>query len=302
MSRKWLGLVLVLVWVTRSSAQDGNWVEYAGRQYNCDTLAAFTAALEDGSDAVIEFSLEPFMVTGDGSELTLGDYITATTLLGFIQDINAEITFAGLFGDIQTACDPDATVDSSAADEREGLFNVVVQGQINLRACAGTQCDIVGNTTNGQRLVVLAEEGDWYEVRLEDGTTAFIAARFTTRGADAVLVVDDFYDDENTGCQVFIRSKRGDSLVTVILDGKLRETVVVDVYRPNETIPLPVDAQLDKEFIDTGAPYIHQFYRWNTRWNTGMYRLEITLSDRTSLFEWEMATRGQYDIFVTCDG
>ena len=45
----------------------------------------------------------------------------------------------------------------------------------NVRSCASTNCDIVATAENGEALTVIDDSQDWYEIRLENGETAFIA-------------------------------------------------------------------------------------------------------------------------------
>ena len=45
----------------------------------------------------------------------------------------------------------------------------------NIRSCASTSCGIVTTAQNGEALSVVDDSGDWYELRLDDGQTAYIA-------------------------------------------------------------------------------------------------------------------------------
>jgi uncharacterized protein YgiM (DUF1202 family) len=206
-----------------------------------------------------------------------------------------------LFNAGTSACNQDAETTISDTTTSVDKFPIVVNGDVNLRACAGTDCDILSIAEDGSLLTVIGIDGDWYQVELEDGTTAFIAASLTTRGPDAIISVDDYYTDPVTRCDVAFDMKRGDMNLNLILTGARQDEVVADLYRPNETRALRVEGQLDKTFIDTGDTYIHQYYNWNVSWPTGLYQLEIKLDDNVSKLAWELENTGDYNIFVICE-
>jgi len=144
-------------------------------------------------------------------------------------------------------------------------------------------------------------DGDWYEIKLDSGT-AFILSSLTTRGPDDVIKVDEPYLDVPTGCYIVFDMKRGDMDVHFILSGKKQSDILVDIYRPKETRPLKVEAQLEKTFTDTNEPYIYQYYSYNVSWpSQGRYQLELTFNGKTRTLAWEFGTRGAYNIFVQCD-
>jgi hypothetical protein len=192
-----------------------------------------------------------------------------------------------------------AFADGSASSEAQ--FNVAATGSVNVRDCAGTECGIVGQTTNGQVLGVLATEGDWYQVQWEDGT-AYIASWLTTRGPDVhVDLASDPYEDPVTGCLLALNTSRGDSDFNVLLTGERQDEIWADVYRPGEGTAVTVDAQYDKTFIDTEEPYIHQVYGWGEYWPLGTYQVQITLGDASSMIAFDVATAGEQDLYVLCD-
>lgn len=54
-------------------------------------------------------------------------------------------------------------------------YYVTANPYANIRSCASTNCEIVATAQNGERLMVVDDSSDWYELRLDDGQTAFIA-------------------------------------------------------------------------------------------------------------------------------
>lgn len=193
-----------------------------------------------------------------------------------------------------------ATAEVSPSDDREALFNVVVNGNVNVRSCASTTCSLVGQATNGQVLHVLGEDGDWYEVQWESGT-AFIASWLTTRGPDVYVDLTEGYVDPITGCSLFLRKNRGDTDLYFAISGERHSNVWVDVYRPNDIAPLDVAAQYDKTFIDTEEVYIQQTYYWGTWWPSGTYRVELTLDGKSSLIGFDFENGVEHLIYVYCD-
>lgn len=200
--------------------------------------------------------------------------------------------------------DSNATNSSSGTATSGETFEVVVNGNVNLRSCAGTQCSTVGTAQNGSLLTVLdteeASDGVWYQVETDNGSTAYIAGWLTTRGPDQIIATDEAYTDLATLCIVAFDIKRGDQSMSIILAGDGRSGVVVDLFKPNQTQPVRVNAQYDKTFIDTGDPYIHQTYGWGEYWPTGVYQLEISRNGETSRLAWELEQQGDYNIFVYC--
>jgi hypothetical protein len=288
--------LMVLLVVGSVSAQDGDWQTASdGFDYNCNTLNTILASLEAGKTPSDSLTAD-FVRYDNGTVASLQTYLGAATLVLLAQDKNATITSDSLFASANSACNQDKTTSQQIGDS----FNVVVNGDVNLRSCAGTNCDIVQKASNGSMLTVIGTEGDWYKVQLDD-STAYIASWLTTRGPDALISVDDTYTDEQTGCVIAFNVKRGDPEVTVLLSGDGRGNVTADLYRPNETRPLRVEGQLDKTFIDTGDAYIHQYYSWNVSWPKGMYQLELNYDDKTSKLAWEMDDRADYYIYVMCD-
>lgn len=68
------------------------------------------------------------------------------------------------------------TTESAASSIAAGnYYYVTANPYANIRACASTNCEIVATARYGEGLTVVDDSSDWYEVRLDDGQTAFIA-------------------------------------------------------------------------------------------------------------------------------
>lgn len=258
--------VLALIGVMPLVAQD--WVEGVDGtlEFDCDVLTEIVADYNDAE----------FVKTDKGTA-SIADF------------------FADLVPDCVTVEESDTVTTNAESD-----FSVIVNGNINLRSCAGTNCDVVGQSADGSVLEVVGEEDDWYEVNFGGGT-AFIASWLTTRGPDALIETGERYDIESNGCIIVPEPKRGDMDVNVIITGDRLSDVVVDIYRPNDQYALRVDTQLDKTFIDTGEVYVLQVYRWNMSFPIGLYTIEVTLDDETHRIGWNLTERADYNVFVLCN-
>jgi hypothetical protein len=302
MSNKVKGLFLLVLFLLSSTfayAQE-DWQENeGGNEINCALLVQIDEAISSGNSAdLISLANQPFFRLSDGSETTLSNYLGSLIIVTSAADLPIESDLQSLLRDSYATCQQEDTPAGGASLSGE-TFTVVVDGNVNLRGCAGTDCDIVGQASDGELLTVIGQEGDWYEVETDDGT-AFIASFLTTRGPDAVIQTDEAYLDVATGCIIVFDIRRGDSDLRFIISGDGRNDVVVDIFRPNENNPLPVQGQLDKTFIDTGEPYIDQYYRFNTGWSLGVYQIELQYNGEISRVAWEMEDRGEYNIFVVC--
>ena len=120
-----------------------------------------------------------------------------------------------------------------AGAQDEPLFHVVPNNNLNLRACASTDCDKVGQVRAGTKLLVYAVEGDWYQV-LVDGELVWMAGWLTTRVTatpkatltpsptqipDKVLLTDENYFDRKTRCALLVNEVPGKRNLTVFLGG-----------------------------------------------------------------------------------
>ncbi len=256
-----------------------------GAQEYCDSVAAFRGTVTFGLDAYLP-------VFEDANSLP--------DLIDAVEGLRALL--AGLVEDCRDEADAfaDATTESRETALDEPLFNIIPNSTMNLRSCASTDCEKVGQAQGGKLFPVYAVEGEWYQILTDDGL-AWIAGWLTTRGPDALIKAEAVHQDENTGCIIVVDGKRGDRDLAVVMAGEQQGDVKVDVFRPNENIPLRVQAQLDKTFIDTGDTYIYQYYSWRIGWPNGLYRFEVSLENNTSMLAWQMEEAGDYTIHVYCE-
>jgi uncharacterized protein YgiM (DUF1202 family) len=298
-----LTVFLLVFSVAHAQNSEDNWQKGSdGSEYNCETLQGLLTALgENDAEAIGNLGDELLFRSEDGGEISVNTYVGSMVLQSFSEDSDAAVNADELFSAGSAACSEDTTTADTNTATAVDPFPIVVNGDVNLRSCAGTTCDVLQVAANGSLLTVIGTDGDWYQVELEDGTTAFISSSLTTRGPDAIVSVDDFYTDPETGCDIAFDVKRGDMSITLILAGRRQGEIIADLYRPNEIRPLRVEGQLDKTFIDTGETYIHQYYSWNVSWPNGVYQLEFKLDDTVRKLAWELEDRGIYNVFVMCE-
>lgn len=53
--------------------------------------------------------------------------------------------------------------------------------QVNVRACGGVNCAVVGTLAYGDRIAVASTEGGWHAIQFPDGRIGYIAAHLTAR-------------------------------------------------------------------------------------------------------------------------
>ncbi len=296
-------IVLLTIGAGIVNAQDADWQSNSNNsvEYNCTVVESLLSAFESGNEKSITDATTKIIARNDDIQVSTSEYIGSAVLILLSNNPKAEISTDSIFADASDACDKAATTTTVSSSEPVDEFNVVANGSVNLRSCGGTQCAIVRVTKNGEILTVTGVDGDWYEVKVDSGT-AFISSQLTTRGPDDVIKVDEPYFDVDTSCFIIFDPKRGDMDINIIIAGEKQNDLLVDIYRPNETRPIKVEAQLDKAFSDTGDPYILQYYSYSVSWPlNGLYQLEYTIDGTTKKVAWEFETRGEYNIFVQCE-
>ncbi len=63
-------------------------------------------------------------------------------------------------------------------------YLLVTGSAVNLRKGPSTKDATIGRARKGDRLQVVGEQGDWYEVRLASGAPAFLSSKFARRDGD----------------------------------------------------------------------------------------------------------------------
>jgi uncharacterized protein YgiM (DUF1202 family) len=99
--------------------------------------------------------------------------------LGFLQATTVEINPAA--PTTVAISPPDVEAEPAASDVVEGSGIIVAGDTVNLRSIPSLDGEVVGDLASGETIPVLAieetvDEGNWVQVRLEDGTVGFIQA------------------------------------------------------------------------------------------------------------------------------
>ena len=58
---------------------------------------------------------------------------------------------------------------------------------LNVRVSPNTSCDIVKTLSNGSKLEVIYADNGWYNIRMDNGVTGFVCAKYVTKAASGNL-------------------------------------------------------------------------------------------------------------------
>ncbi|MBK8020264.1 MAG: SH3 domain-containing protein [Chloroflexi bacterium] len=185
-----------------------------------------------------------------------------------------------------------------ASEDSSVLFTVVPTGNINIRSCSATTCDIVAAATPDQVFDVVGEDNDWYEIALGDGGTGFIASWLVVRGPDMVLDLYEGYYDADLKCSIVEEVARSAAdYLDFAISGSAQRDLIVDIIRPNQSNPEPVWRQYDNTFLSTDEPYISQEYRAPL----GAYQLRLERDAVVRVMGFEIERQGFTTLFIECD-
>ena len=107
--------------------------------------------------------------------------------------------------------------------------------------------------------------------------------------------------DYHTGCVVQVSPEGLDGNLHLVLTGDKREEVEVRIYRPNN-LRLAYTRRTHETFDDADEDFVWLYYRNIGTWVDGLYRLVITLEDRSSELFWNLERGGDQVIYIDCDG
>lgn len=145
------------------------WASFTCEQDECDPLENIGFFLFRDQDTVY---INQTLTTGELFEDQLaGELIEGESVSGWIIfDIEAADT--GLI----LVVGEDASGFFEVADETTSVetATIVASGSVNLRECGSTDCRVITTANSGDTLFVIGQDGDWYEVRTDDGVEAFI--------------------------------------------------------------------------------------------------------------------------------
>jgi hypothetical protein len=101
-------------------------------------------------------------------------------------------------------------------------------------------------------------------------------------------------------CKFVTDERRGELDVNVAISGDHRRDVWVDVFAPDQDEPLPVLAQYDKKFTDSGDDYIHQAYSSRYVTEAGQYRIEVKYRANTYTWKAQVDSNEAAYFYVDC--
>jgi len=77
---------------------------------------------------------------------------------------------------------PAAPAPAPASAEEHATGTVLVNvSTLNIRGDASTSSEVVGHARRGERLTVVGDSGSWLRVKLNDGTTGWVASQLVVR-------------------------------------------------------------------------------------------------------------------------
>jgi len=79
-----------------------------------------------------------------------------------------------------------ATPESAASTPELATYFVISDGSVNIRACPATSCEVLGTVEYGEALRVADDQGEWLELRLDDGRAGFIAGWLASKDAPTI--------------------------------------------------------------------------------------------------------------------
>ena len=101
-------------------------------------------------------------------------------------------------------------------------------------------------------------------------------------------------------CQVQDSPKRGAMSVRLVITGSRRQNVTADLRVPNAYTALPVQAQFNKKFLDSGDLYIDQWYGAQD-WHAGQYTVVTQLDGKRTEFPLYLTADAEHAVFVICN-
>ncbi len=127
------------------------------------------------------------------------------------------------------------------------------------------------------------------------------AASVTGEAPVRMLVAEQIYRDQETGCNLFLSALQGQAGLDVLLLGERRREARVYLFLPGEETALQPEREKEEDQPDEGEAHVALFYSRDSNWRTGLYRIELNLGEVSSVFGWEMERPGKYALLVDCE-
>ena len=137
----------------------------AGTQYDCEVYEEIIFNSKTGRKTHMSTMQDLALAKTTSDTFTISDYLGTITLDSLLSSPRQK----ALLRMINAVCNPD-----EAASAPVTLYNVKLSGDANIRACAGTDCEIVRLAHTGEMLDIIGAEDGWLQIRDENGP-AYIA-------------------------------------------------------------------------------------------------------------------------------
>nr|WP_241254457.1 SH3 domain-containing protein [Brevibacillus sp. SYP-B805] len=150
-------------------------------------------------------------------------------------------------------------IDVQEAAVPEQAYVTVLNPDTNLRSGPGTSYDIVGRVQAGERYPIVKREDDWFQIRLPDGTTGYIAGWLVNADGTAnvvrgnelvgkVIVVDPGHggdDNGATGSSFSTLEKNVNLQVALLLKNKLEAAGATVIMTRSDDRKLTLQNRVD---------------------------------------------------------
>lgn len=100
----------------------------------------------------------------------------------------------------------------------------VIADSLNVRSLNNTSAPVITKLSQGNEITILASDGEWYKIRLSDGTEGFVSAQYVTPHPTVFGVV--------TATNLFVRSSTGvfSTALTTLPYGTVVELLAYDGF------------------------------------------------------------------------
>lgn len=172
----------------------------------------------------------------------------------------------------------------------------------SLYDCADTACNVIEQLNAGDILDITAVGDDWLTVRrgarrlyLRSGELDKLSLEMRIKDTNPTFQL-------HAGC--FITPHLGpgaDMVIEIIIAGKRRDQVTVDLQAPGAADVLPIASRVEAKDPHFSFPVITQRYDKNLKLTPGEFILDLDSDARNYRIVWEVTRAGPYRVTFGCE-
>ena len=201
-------------------------------------------------------------------------------------------TLAELIAEKVPSCGaPPAVLHTASAVESASLYD-----------CADESCDVVEQLNAGEILNIIAKDDDWLTVR-RGARTLYLRSGELDKLSLEMRIKDTTPTFQlHAGC--FITPHLGpgaDMAIEIIIAGKRRDQVTVDLQAPGAADALPIASRVEAKDPHFSFPVITQRYDKNLKLTPGEFILDLDSDARNYRIVWEVTRAGPYRVTFGCE-